>query len=113
ELAGGVLDLANAGDRLATDTPKFDIVQVDADGAALKAILAAATLERRWQLFEAKLLGIDLDDEEGTPALRSGGLAIVRPERAYYVYDRLRAAATLVQPQAAAQPDQPSVLSDD
>ncbi len=113
ELAGGVLDLANAGDRLTMDTPKFDIVQVDPDGAALKAILAAATLERRWQLFDAKLLGIDLEDEEGTPALRSGGLAIVRPERAYYVHDRLRTAATLVHPQPAAQPDQPGLLSDD
>jgi hypothetical protein len=113
ELAGGMLDLADAGDRLVTDTPKFDIVQVDADGAALKAILAAATLERRRQLFVEKLLGIDLPDEEATPALRSGGLAIARPERAFYVHDRLQAAAVLVQPQPAPQPDAPSVLADD
>jgi hypothetical protein len=113
ELAGGMLDLADAGDRLVTDAPKFDIVQVDADGAALKAILAAATLERRRQLFLEKLLGIDLPDEEATPALRSGGLAIVRPERAFYVHDRLKAASALVQPQPAPQPDAPSVLTDD
>ena len=113
ELAGGMLDLSGAGDRLSQDTPKFDIVQVDSDGAALKAILAAATLERQWQLLIEKLLGIDLPDEQGTPALRSGGLAIVRPDRAYHVHGRLSAAASLVVAQPAPQPDLPGVLPDD
>ena len=44
-----MLDLVDAGDSLATDTPSFDLVQVDSDGAAFKAILTAATLERAHQ----------------------------------------------------------------
>jgi hypothetical protein len=62
ELAGGLLDLAGAGDALATDTPAFDVVQVDADGAAVKAVLAAATLERRRQQgARREVVGISAD----------------------------------------------------
>ena len=110
ELDGGMLDLAGADDRLAVDTPKFDLIQVDSDGAALKAVLAAATLERQFQLLIEQLLGIDIPDEQGTPALRSGGLAIVRPDRAHYVHQRLLGAAALVVAQPAPAPDDPALL---
>ena len=113
ELDGGMLDLAGADDRLAVDTPKFDLIQVDSDGAALKAVLAAATLERQFQLFVEQLLGIDIPDEQGTPALRSGGLAIVRPDRAHYVHKRLIEAAALVVAQPAPAPDDPALLPSD
>lgn len=113
ELDGGMLDLTDADDRLALDTPKFDLIQVDSDGAALSAVLAAATLERQFQLLIENLLGIDLPDEQGTAALRSGGLAIVRPDRAYYVHKRLSEAADLLVAQPAPAADDPALLASD
>lgn len=113
ELAGGTLDLTGADDRLATDLPQFDIVQVDSDGAALKAMLAAATIERRRQLETENVLGIDLPDEQATPSLRSGGLAIVRPDRAWYVRDRLLAASGLKDPKPAPAAGEPALLADE
>ncbi|MGY2119300.1 hypothetical protein ACW9HR_35865 [Nocardia gipuzkoensis] len=97
-LHGGLLDLRGTGDRLVSDTPKFDIVQVDTDGAAIKALNLAATLERRRQLDRRAELGIDRREREALASLRSGGLALVWPDRAAYLHNRLVAAADLAVP---------------
>ena len=98
----GMLDLRGAGDRLATDAPQFDVVQADSDGAAMKIILTAATLERVHQLETLKVTALDRRERETTPALRSGGLAIVRADRAWHVHQHLTAAAVQKTPTAAA-----------
>jgi hypothetical protein len=113
DLAQGALDLAQAGDRLATDTPAFDLVQVDSDGAALKAILYAASLERALQLALDGVLALELEQPEPTPALRSGGLALVRPDRAAQVHGKLVDAALQKTATPAATPDQPASLAND
>jgi hypothetical protein len=110
DIVGGLLDLRQAGDALASDMPKFDVIQVDADGAALKAILVAATLERRRQLGLANVYGYELPDEETLPALRSGGLAVVRPDRAYWVHTHLGEIANQAVPVAGAA-GQPQTLA--
>lgn len=111
ELDRGMLDLAGASDRLKTDTPKFDVIQVDTDGAAIKAVLQAASLERAAHLLVEGVLDEPLFSEEPTAALRSGGLAIVRPDRAAYVHGRLVSARALSLLQPGPAPDQPATLS--
>ena len=93
DFTDGVLDLGEAGDRLETDAPKFDVVQVDADGAALKAMLTAASLERAHQLAGLGVNAIDRPTRETVPALRSGGLALVRADRGWYLHEHLVEAA--------------------
>ena len=102
EARDGMLDLADAGDRLATDAPQFDVIQVDSDGAAMKVILSAATLERVHQLDAISVKALDRRERETTPALRSGGLAIVRADRAWHVHQHLTAAAGQQTPKPAA-----------
>ncbi len=114
-LRGGLLDLRGAGDRLASDEPQFDVVQIDTDGAAIKTVNLAATLERRSQLDLRGELGIDSLSREALASLRSGGLAIVRPDRAFYLHDRLVAAKSLSVPARppGAGADDPSGLPSD
>jgi hypothetical protein len=88
DLVDGMLDLRGADDRLETTESIFDLVQIDADGAALKAINAAASLERRWQLF-LKALGFTVPEPEPLPATRTAGIAIVRADRAWGLKLRL------------------------
>jgi hypothetical protein len=113
DLERGALDLSQTDDRLATDTPAFDLVQVDSDGAALKAILYAASLERALQLALEGVLGLEPEQPEPTPALRSGGLALVRPDRAAQVHGKLLDAALQKMPTPGAAPGQPASLPND
>jgi hypothetical protein len=113
DLDHGMLDLTGANDRLASDTPKFDLIEVDADGAAIKAVLQAASLERTHQLFLHELLALDLRPAEPTPALRTGGLAIIRPDRAAQLHDKLVTIATNAAPQPAPTPTTPTTLPND
>ncbi|MGY1984363.1 hypothetical protein [Nocardia gipuzkoensis] len=113
ELAGGLLDLRRASDRLATDAPKFDVVQMDTDGAALKTTMLAATLRRRRRLAQRGELGIDPPDSEALAALRSGGLALVRPDRAFHLRLRLLAAKDLSIPSPPEAPNDPHRLPSD
>lgn len=91
DLAAGMLNLAGADDRLESAKRPFDLVQVDADGTVLKAIVAATSLERRAQV-EALKLGFDGDEREPLPALRTAGIAIVRDGRAAGLQARLKEA---------------------
>lgn len=90
DLAAGMLDLSGADDRLRSTSRRFDLVQVDADGAAIKAVIAGASLERREQLRREGLGYLDPEAEpEPLPATRSGGIAIVREGRAWGLKGRL------------------------
>ncbi|WP_280304067.1 hypothetical protein [Nocardia abscessus] len=113
DLHGGLLDLRGANDRLTTDAPKFDVVQIDSDGSAIKAMNLAATVARRNQLTRRGELGIDRPTREALAALRSGGLAIVRPDRAYHLHQRLLAALNLSIPRPADTPEDPATLPTD
>jgi hypothetical protein len=113
DLAEGMLDLVDAGDSLATDTPSFDLVQVDSDGAAFKAILTAATLERAHQLEQENVRALDRPARETTPALRSGGLAIVRPDRAWHLHQHLKGAEAKKDPKPATTAGEPAELTED
>lgn len=111
---GGMLDLRGATDRPTTDRPKFDIVQVDTDGSAFKLMNLVATLLRSNQLDELSVRGVDPSKlVEALAALRSGGLAIVRPDRAYYLRERLLRASALSVPRPSAAPDEPATSSTD
>jgi len=112
DLDDGLLDLTDASDLLANETPRFDLVQIDADGAALKAILTAASLKRKQQHLTANLRGFELPAEETLPALRSGGLAVVRPNRAFSVHGHLVRTAALAAP-VPATGSQPQTLPSD
>jgi len=103
DLAGGALDLRGAGDRIETDTARFDIVQLDSDSAAMKAILAAATMERAHQLDDLEVHALDRPHRETLPALRSGGLALVRADRAWHVHRHLVDAAAKAIPRPVAE----------
>lgn len=65
--------------RLRLDLPLFQLVQVDADGAALKAVDFANQLV---MLNAGRLRSMDSDTTAGLPALRSGGVSLVRTGRA-------------------------------
>jgi hypothetical protein len=110
DLSGGALALGGVGDGLLDDAAAFDVVQVDTDGAALKAILAAATLERAAQLEQENVKTLDRPDRETTPALRSGGLAIVRPDRAWHLHQHLVGAGAQKAPKPAASDGEPAEL---
>jgi hypothetical protein len=65
--------------RLRLDTPQHRLVQVDTDGAALKAIEFANHLALRHAGWRRSM---DSETTAGLPALRSGGVALVRTGRA-------------------------------
>ncbi len=89
DLAYGMLDLRDADDRLESTVRAFDLVQVDADGTAMKALVAAASLERTAQLKERLPLGPTPPDPEPLPGTRTAGFAIVRADRAWGLKQRL------------------------
>jgi hypothetical protein len=51
-------------------------------------MIAAASLERRWQLL-LKALGFTVPEPEPLPATRTAGIAIVRADRAWGLKHRL------------------------
>lgn len=81
EGAGDALDLAASSD--------YEVVQVDSDGAALRLVATASTLQALQLARPRNLTGIDTPDEEGLPTLRSGGLSVVRSGRALALAKRL------------------------
>jgi hypothetical protein len=60
----------------------FALEHVDVDGAALKALNLAATLEAIAQRLDPERKPLHEPDQTGLPALRTGGLALVRAGRA-------------------------------
>ncbi|MCO6449391.1 MAG: fibronectin type III domain-containing protein [Caldilineales bacterium] len=63
----------------------IDVVQVDVDGAALKALNMGATLAK--QIMGGGERAIDAPTADGVPALRTGGVSLVRTGRAKSLND--------------------------
>jgi hypothetical protein len=82
----GVLDLSGAG---AEGADRYDLVQLDVDGALLKAVNAAATWEARGQRPEEERATFAELEEQPTSAPSDAGIAIVRKERAAALQDQL------------------------
>lgn len=95
DLADGMLRLGTAD---------FSIQQVDADGAALKAIDYANQLQMRQQ---GRLKTADSPPDDGLPALRSGGVAVVRTGRAVQLANTFR---TVTQANGSLDPRNPPEL---
>ncbi|MBD0290768.1 MAG: hypothetical protein ICV74_05880, partial [Thermoleophilia bacterium] len=90
DVGEGMLRLDGADDALDTTAlALFDLVQVDPDGVALKLTSTASTLHGLALAGPRDLTGIDSPTDAGLPTLRSGGLAIVRRDRALLVGKRL------------------------
>ncbi|MCA1557416.1 MAG: hypothetical protein LC731_02620, partial [Acidobacteria bacterium] len=61
----------------------FDLVQVDADGAALKALHFAGNMRRLNELDVNNQAALNTPEDAGLPSLRSAGIAVTRIGRAY------------------------------
>jgi hypothetical protein len=82
ELVGRSLPLGNPG--------SYRLVQVDPDGAAIKAMILADNLER-----QETHRTIGTPDAEALPALRSGGLSVARLGRATLKHTEMTTADTI------------------
>ena len=90
DLEHAMLRLEGAGDALdLAASSAYDVVQVDSEGAALRLVATASTLQALRLARPRNLTGIDTPDEEGLPTLRSGGLSVVRSGRALTLAKRL------------------------
>lgn len=72
---------------------RFDIVQVDPDGAALKLVHTAVNLDGLASKITHNEASFDTPDNAGVPSIRTAGLAIVRRDRAIDVAQRLAESA--------------------
>lgn len=95
-------DLADGWLRLGTSD--FSIQQVDADGAALKAIDFANQLQMRQQ---GRLKTVDSPQDDGLPALRAGGVSVVRTGRAVRLANTFK---TVTQANTTLNPQNPPEL---
>jgi hypothetical protein len=94
DLDGGMLLLEGAGEGIKAEFAKnkqarFALVQVDADGAAMKAVDFAINLHR----LSAANMRYTHGETEALPALRSSGIGLVRHNRAYNIHQNLQAIA--------------------
>lgn len=83
DLAHGLLNLAS---------PKYETIQVDVDGSALKLVDFAVNMVR---MDSAVSRSIDSPDAAGLPALRSGGISIIRKDRDELLYQKVDRAAQM------------------
>jgi hypothetical protein len=91
DLDAGMLLLDGAGDGLGAELAKntarrFSLMQVDADGAAMKAVDFAINLRG----LTAQNMDFTNPDTAGLPALRTAGIALLRHNRGYNVYQNLQ-----------------------
>lgn len=85
---------------------EIDVVQVDVDGAVLKTINMGATLAKQLLGFPDR--AIDAPTDAGVPALRTGGVSLVRTGRAKALNDDFNRSLdlnTLLEGNPAAPPD--------
>lgn len=79
EIVGGLLNLALPGPSSAPQTPPFNLVQIDIDGALTKVIKAVRNIVLDEQRPSQP---IDKNEQIGAPAFRASGLAVVRSGQA-------------------------------
>ena len=85
---------------------EIDVVQVDVDGAVLKTLNMGATLAK--QTMGSPERAIDAPTDAGVPALRTGGVSLVRTGRAKALNDDFNRSLdlnTLLEGNPAAPPD--------
>lgn len=99
DLQGGMLRL---------DTASFSLQQVDVDGAALKAVDFANQLHMR---ARERLRAPDSPKDDGLPALRTGGISVVRNGRATRLSETLKTVAQINASLGA--PNPPDLFADD
>jgi hypothetical protein len=75
EISSGLLRL--------NDSDKFQVIQVDATGGVIKLFNLASNLRL---LANPNLRPANSPDEIGLPALRNGGLSLIKPDRAQHVH---------------------------
>lgn len=90
EYDSGYLRLGGTNDQLENSALAYDLVQVDTDGAAIKLLNFADSLERLRSQDTSGEWPFDRPNEAGLPALRTGGLALVRRARQDAVGARLK-----------------------
>lgn len=89
---------------LALEPGSYGLVQVDVDGAVIKANHTALNLTR---------MGSELPAEAGLPSIRSGGFSLVRDGRAQQVGERLGQAATVNAAVESNSPEPPQLYAED
>ncbi|MBC8145756.1 MAG: hypothetical protein H7X80_09220, partial [bacterium] len=91
DLDNGMILLANAGDRFFGEQgktpPRFALLQVDPDGAAMKAVDFAINFQRLRQQH----MSYTNPDTAGLPALRTSGIGLIRNNRAFGMWNNLQA----------------------
>ena len=89
DLKEGLLNLSKSDDSYTSDKKRFDIYQVDPDGAALKTVNFMIGLQNL--IKENMLTGSNkhgaTGDRQGLAALRSGGLGVSQRDRAQSIKD--------------------------
>ena len=93
QITKGMLNLKGVDDNLENTSASFHLIEIDPDGAAIKALDFAGTL-RRVTRHEGTDMGTDIPQEMGLPALQSGGLALVQNGRAYSLFQHFQADLT-------------------
>ncbi len=97
-----------AGDEVKLDDPKFDLIQIDSDDAAIKSRMFADDLQR-FHLTDKKLPSTP--NRRSLPAMHSAGFAIVRSNRALQYHDKFGAQKVLNQ--TIAGNGTPALFADD
>jgi len=97
ELSEGFVRLEGVNDRFERSESPYDLLQVDPDGLALKAVNFAGTLRRLTHKMDARQVSIDTPEGMGLPSIQSGGLALARSGRASRLHQHFQQSASLNQ----------------
>jgi hypothetical protein len=97
ELAGGYVRLEEVNDQLDREDAVYDLIQVDPDGLAIKAINFAGTLYSLTRKIDSRRASFDTPDGMGLPSIQSGGLALARFGRAARLHQHFQQSAKLNQ----------------
>jgi hypothetical protein len=91
DLADGMLRLERTNDQFeGAGASAFDLVQVDADGAAMKVLHFAGNMQRLNAMDDNNRAALDTPEDAGLPSLRSAGIAVIRSGRAYDLAQNLQ-----------------------
>jgi hypothetical protein len=96
ELERGFVRLEAVSDAL-NENSTYDLIQVDPDGLALKAINFAGTLRTLTRKTDARRASIETPDGMGLPSIQSGGLALARYGRAERLHQHFQQSSNLNQ----------------
>lgn len=101
ELQQGQLDLSS---------PKYEVMQVDPDGAAMRTVQFAASLDRLTR-YDVKAWGTP--EESGLPALHTAGISLARTGRAKQLWTKLQRSGSLEDAITAGTGDNQTLTAED